>query len=186
MAAPNEFGGGAANRQLKGWGVASTPVLRGVSDTMYIFEILREKNAEIVTIASFESVQAASAKFREKDCGAIVVRDPDGRLSGMITERDIVFAIADHGVTALAYSIKEIMNQEVQTCRASASVKDVMEIMARRKVRFVPVVEDGELLGVISSKDIVRCRLEERSNEAAVLRDVAIMTKSPNGNRVGL
>ena len=140
---------------------------------MYVAEILRAKGADVVTIVQTETIEAAAKVLREKKFGSLTVRDRSGKLAGIITERDIIRAVADKGASGLTYKIEDFMTREVRTCKTSASIKDVMELMALRRIRHVPVVENGELLGMISSNDIVKYRLEERSAEVAVMRDVA-------------
>ena len=139
---------------------------------MYVAEILRAKGAEVVTIVQTETIEAAAKVLREKKFGSLVVRDRSGKLAGIITERDIIRAVADKGAAGLTYKVEDFMTREVRTCKTTASIKDVMELMALRRIRHVPVVENGELLGMISSNDVVKYRLEERSAEVAVLRDV--------------
>ena len=140
---------------------------------MYVAEILRAKGAEVVTIVQTETVEAAAKVLREKKFGSLTVRDRSGKLAGIITERDIIRAVADKGASGLTYKVEDFMTREVRTCKTSASIKEVMELMALRRIRHVPVVENGELLGMISSNDVVKYRLEERAAEVAVMRDVA-------------
>ena len=139
---------------------------------MYVAEILRAKGAEVVTIVQTETIEAAAKVLREKKFGSLVVRDRSGKLAGIITERDIIRAVADKGTSGLTYKVEDFMTREVRTCKTTASIKDLMELMALRRVRHVPVLENGELLGMVSSTDVVKYRLEERSVEVAVLRDV--------------
>ena len=139
---------------------------------MYVAEILRAKGAEVVTIVQTETIETAAKVLREKKFGSLTVRDRSGKLAGIITERDIIRAVADKGAAGLTYKVEDFMTREVRTCKTTASIKDVMELMALRRIRHVPVVENGELLGMISSNDVVKYRLEERSAEVAVLRDV--------------
>ncbi len=140
---------------------------------MNVAEILRAKGAEVITIVQTETIEAAAKVLRERKFGSLVVRDRSGKLAGIITERDIIRAIAEKGASGLTYFVEDFMTREVKTCRTSASIKDVMELMALRRVRHVPVVENGALLGMVSSTDVVKYRLEERSAEVAVLRDVS-------------
>jgi CBS domain-containing protein len=140
---------------------------------MYVAEILRAKGADVVTIVQTETVESAAKVLREKKFGSLVVRDRSGRLAGIITERDIVRGLADKGAASLSYRIEDMMTREVKTCKTTDSLKDVMELMHKRRMRHVPVVENGELLGMISSNDVIKYRLEERASEVAVLRDLS-------------
>lgn len=140
---------------------------------MYVAEILRAKGAGAITIVQTETVEAAAKILREKKFGSLVVRDRSGKLAGIITERDIIRGIADRGAASLSYKVEDLMTREVKTCKSTDSIKQVMELMAQRRVRHVPVVENGELLGMISSTDVVKFRLEEKASEVAVLRDLS-------------
>ena len=139
---------------------------------MNVADVLRAKGAEVVTIVQTETIEAAAKMLRDRRFGSLTVRDRSGKLAGIITERDIVRAVAEKGVNGLAYKVEDFMTREVRTCKTSATIKDVMELMALRRIRHVPVVEGGELLGMISSNDVVKYRLDERANEVAVLRDL--------------
>ena len=139
---------------------------------MNVADVLRAKGAEVVTIVLTETIETAAKVLREKRFGSLTVRDRSGKLAGIITERDIIRAVAEKGVNGLTYKVEDFMTREVRTCKSSATIKDVMELMAQRRIRHVPVVESGELLGMISSNDVVKYRLEERASEVAVLRDL--------------
>ncbi len=140
---------------------------------MNVAEILRAKGAEVITIVQTETIEAAAKVLRQRKFGSLVVRDRSGKLAGIITERDIIRAVADKGASALSHFVEDFMTREVKTCKTTAGIKEVMELMSLRRVRHVPVVENGELLGMVSSTDVVKFRLEERATEVSVLRDVA-------------
>jgi CBS domain-containing protein len=140
---------------------------------MLVAEILRAKGAGVVTIVQTETIEAAAKVLREKRFGSLVVRDRTGKIAGIITERDIIRGIAEKGTASLSYKVDDLMTREVKTCKPADSIKDVMQLMAVRRVRHVPVVDNGELVGLISSTDVVKFRLEERASEVAVLRDIS-------------
>ena len=127
---------------------------------------------EVLTVGPGHTLRQVSVAMHSRKVGAAVVVDPDGEGVGIITERDIIRAVADKGTSGLTYKVEDFMTREVRTCKTSASIKDVMELMSLRRVRHVPVLENGELLGMVSSTDVVKYRLEERSVEVAGLRDV--------------
>ena len=124
---------------------------------MNVADVLRAKGAEVVTIVLTETIETAAKVLREKRFGSLTVRDRSGKLAGIITERDIIRAVAEKGVNGLTYKVEDFMTREVRTCKSSATIKDVMELMAQRRIRHVPVV---------------KYRLEERASEVAVLRDL--------------
>ncbi|MEI8396248.1 MAG: CBS domain-containing protein [Rhodospirillaceae bacterium] len=140
---------------------------------MLVAEILRAKGAGVITIVQTETIEAAAKILRDKKFGSLVVRDRGGKLAGIISERDIIRGIADKGAACLSYKVEDLMTREVKICKSGDSIKDVMQMMATRRIRHVPVVENGELLGMISSTDVVRFRLEEKASEVAVLKDIS-------------
>jgi len=139
-----------------------------------IQEILNAKGSGVVSIIQSETVQAAAKLLRDKKFGSLLVRDRQGRLAGIITERDIIRGIGEHGPVALTFKVEELMTQHVKTCRASDAIRDVVELMSSRRIRHVPVVnEQGDAVGMISSTDIIRHRLGEKSSEVEVLRELS-------------
>lgn len=140
---------------------------------MYVAEILRAKGAGVVTIVQTETIEAAAKILREKKFGSLVVRDKSGKVAGIITERDIIRGLADKGPGILTYKVQDMMTREVKVCKPTDTIKDVMQLMAQRRVRHVPVMDKDLLCGLISSTDVVQFRLEEKAGEAAVLRDLA-------------
>ncbi len=139
---------------------------------MIISDILEMKGHGAITIVETESIQAAAKILREKKFGSLVVRNRQGKLAGIITERDIIRGLADKGPLALSFKVEDMMTRDVRTCKPGDQLKDVMEMMSIRKIRHVPVLAKGELVGIISSTDVVKYRLTERSSEVNVLRDL--------------
>lgn len=141
---------------------------------MYISDILEQKGSTVITIVATESIQDAARILREKRFGALVVRNQLGKLAGILSERDIIRGVADKGPTALLFRVEDLMTSQVFVCRATDPVKEVMIMMTKRNIRHVPVVDDkGELCGMISATDIIRFRLNERSSEVNVLKDIS-------------
>ncbi|GEO41254.1 inosine-5-monophosphate dehydrogenase [Skermanella aerolata] len=143
-------------------------------DMTSVSDLLKHKGHTIVSITPSESLENAARLLTEKRIGAVVVLDRRGKLSGILSERDIVRAIADRGLTAaLAMRVEDMMTKEVRTCQPSEPVKDLMKMMTLRRHRHVPVVDaSGELVGVVSIGDAVKARLDEQASEVAVLRDL--------------
>ena len=140
-------------------------------ETMTIESILRRKGANVTTIAPEASVKRAADWLRAKNIGALVVRGENGVL-GLISEREIVHAFSRYGETAGSKLVKEIMQCGVTTVSPDESVDRVMKLMTHHRVRHMPVVRGGELVGIISIGDVVKHRLEDLELEANVLRDV--------------
>jgi len=140
---------------------------------MYISDVLEAKGGGVITIVQTETIQAAAKVLRERKFGSLVVRDQHGKLAGIITERDIIRGVAERGSAILNWRVEDLMTRDVKTCKPTQLLKDVMEMMTRRHIRHVPVIDENRnLVGIISSTDIVRFRLSERSGEVAVLRDL--------------
>ena len=103
--------------------------------------------------------------------GALVVTGADRRIVGILSERDIVRAVAENGTAALQGPISEAMTRKVVTCTMGDTVAELMERMTTGKFRHVPVVEQGKLAGVISIGDVVKARLHEMEQESDALKD---------------
>ncbi len=141
---------------------------------MYVEDILKVKGTEVVATAPGESVAAIARLLNVRRIGAAVVRDGAGNLAGVISERDIIRAIAVNGERALDMQVRDVMTSEVVTCKPGDTISAAMKLMTVRRFRHLPVVEDGELKGIISIGDVVKHRLEETEMETRVLRDYVI------------
>jgi len=139
---------------------------------MLVKHILGTKGREIVAITLDASLSDAASLLAKRRIGAVIVRDGKGRLSGILSERDVVRAVAEHGVNALAKQVSAYMTREVATCGETDSIDSLMEMMTQGRFRHVPVVDarDG-LVGIVSIGDVVKSRIEETVREAATLRD---------------
>jgi len=139
---------------------------------MQVRHILRGKGRDIITIASDATLSDAARLLADKKIGALVVKGSGGALAGIISERDLVRAIAVRGAAALDDSIAGHMTRELQTCVEADTVETVMEVMTRGRFRHVPVLDDGDrLCGMVSIGDVVKTRIDETVREAAALRD---------------
>jgi CBS domain-containing protein len=139
---------------------------------MQVKAILRTKGREVVTITSDATLSEAARLLARKRIGALVVRGHEGDVAGILSERDVVHALAEASVAALAQSVSAHMSRAVTTCTEHDSVDDLMEVMTRKKFRHMPVVDDSDrLAGIVSIGDIVKSRIEETVREAETLRD---------------
>lgn len=129
---------------------------------------------EVATIRSDITIDAAIAVLKEKRIGALVVSDDGRQIAGILSERDVVRALADEGGALLEKPVSSIMTSEVKTTDPSAKIDDVMSEMTRSRIRHLPVVLDGALCGLISIGDVVKHRLEELESETSVLRDFIV------------
>ncbi len=139
---------------------------------MPVADILHHKGRHVSTVRSVDSVEAAVRKLYDERIGALVVGDRWGKLAGMFSERDVLHALARHGAEALSYEVHELMTPDVTTCAPEDRIDDVMKVMTAHRVRHLPVMQHGELVGLVSIGDLVKHRLDEKEQEAAVLQDL--------------
>ena len=142
---------------------------------MLISDVLRTKGAEVVRIRPTETVKAAVEKLAERRIGALLVEDQWMKHVGIFSERDFLKAIAKHGAAALEMTVQELMSAPIITCRPSDRIDAVMATMTTKKIRHLPVMDGGKLLGIISIGDLVKHRLDEKELEASVLLEIARM-----------
>ena len=140
---------------------------------MSISDVLRGKGHHVVKVRTTDTVQAVVRKLSEERIGAVVVEDQLMRLAGNFSERDFVNAVAKHGALALDFSAEKLMSAPVVTCRSNDRVETAMAAMTMAKIRHLPVVDNGQLVGIVSIGDLVKYRLDEKALEANVLLDIA-------------
>lgn len=138
---------------------------------MTVKSILDDKGRDVVILRPEAKITDAMRVLSEKKIGAIVVTDEDGRICGIISERDIVKRISDEGAAALDHLVSEVMTKRVKTCNEHHTVNQVMEIMTRGRFRHLPVEKDGKLDGIISIGDVVKRRIEDVEREADQIRN---------------
>jgi CBS domain-containing protein len=138
---------------------------------MHVSTILKSKGRDVATLTPDDSVATACGVLMARRIGAIVVVDRERRIAGIVSERDIVRMLAQYGERTGALLLSDVMTREVVTCAPEDTIRHVMTVMTHRRVRHLPVVEDGRLAGIVSIGDVVKSRLEETELEAQVLRD---------------
>ena len=139
---------------------------------MNVEHILARKGREVKTIRPNVSIAEALRRLRAEGIGSLVVSENGTNLAGILSDRDILNAIADHGIDILGESVRGVMTEKVFTCSRDDRVSAIMALMTKRRIRHVPVVEeDGRLCGMISIGDVVKQRLDEIQGEADALRE---------------
>jgi CBS domain-containing protein len=138
---------------------------------MTVKAILSRKGHAVVTIAPAASLAEAVKMLCTHRIGAVIVTSPDERVIGVLSERDIVRALADHGPAALDRQVDEVMTRRVVTSSEADTVGEIMERMTAGKFRHIPVVDGERLVGVVSIGDVVKHRLEEVERESNAMRD---------------
>jgi CBS domain-containing protein len=138
---------------------------------MSIQNILERKGAEVVTIRATDTVQTAADRMRQRGIAALVVTRGDA-IAGLISEREIVHAVARHGEGALALAVVDVAAHTTVKIAPEDSLTRAMILMTRYHLRHLPVIADGNLVGMVSIGDVVKLRLEDLETETNVLRDV--------------
>jgi CBS domain-containing protein len=131
--------------------------------------ILANKGHDVATVAPQSTLHDVVQGLREHGIGALVVTDADGAVAGMISERDIVRALAREGAAALERPVAEVMVQPVTTCLPSTTATELETTMTEGRMRHLPVVEDGRLVGIVSIGDVVKSRIDELATQAESL-----------------
>jgi CBS domain-containing protein len=126
-----------------------------------VSEVLRNKGFDVATVRPEETVAEVVSVLTRRRIGAAPVIDERGRLAGIISERDVMHGIATHGNRVLALSARDLMTREVQTCAPDDEIVELMETMTNQRIRHLPVVQDGSLIGIVSIGDVVKQRLAE-------------------------
>jgi CBS domain-containing protein len=138
---------------------------------MQVKHILREKGREIISITSDATLSEAARLLARRRIGAVLVLGEDGSLAGILSERDVVRAVSDESVAALARPVSSFMTRGLTTCSEEDTVDGLMELMTNGRFRHVPVVTEGRLVGIISIGDVVKTRIEETVRETISLRE---------------
>lgn len=141
---------------------------------MKVATILKAKGDKVVTVHPDATIATVIQSMKLEGVGAVIVSADAVTLEGLISERDIVLGLGQHGGEVLAMLARELMNRSAATCTPESGIKEVMAEMTRRRTRHLPVVERGSLRGMVSIGDVVKNRLEEAQMEIDVLRDAYI------------
>jgi CBS domain-containing protein len=137
---------------------------------MFVSDILSQKGGSVFTVSPGTSLAQISQQLSVRRIGSVLVLDEDGGVAGIVSERDLVRALASHGAKAMELEAKQVMTREVVTCDPDDSIDQVMETMTQGRFRHLPVVRHGELLGLVSIGDVVKARLEEARHETEALK----------------
>jgi CBS domain-containing protein len=138
---------------------------------MTVKAILAQKGDNVVAIEPTATLASATKLLAERRIGAVLVLGIEGRVAGILSERDIVRVLAERGAAALNERVDQVMTRRVFTCSQGDTVAQVMEQMTAGKFRHVPVIEQGSLAGIISIGDVVKYRVHEIESESNALRE---------------
>jgi CBS domain-containing protein len=138
---------------------------------MTVSIILADKGREVATIEPGATLKSAIALLAQKKIGAVLVLGADNRIVGILSERDIVRAVAQAGAAALDEPVSQSMTRKVSTCTENETIASLMERMTAGKFRHLPVVDQGRLVGIVSIGDVVKHRLQDMERDSAAMRD---------------
>jgi CBS domain-containing protein len=137
---------------------------------MSVAHILKQKGRDVVTAAPADTVKAVTETLARLKIGAVVILTGQGRVEGIVSERDIVRVIAEKGPDALAHTVGDIMTRNVKFCSEDDSEAELMSLMTQHRIRHLPVVTNGRLAGMISIGDVVKFRIEAIERDAADMK----------------
>src|ERR1044071_6997598 len=138
---------------------------------MQVQQILQSKGRDVVTITSDATLSEAARELARHRIGALIVKNDDGSILGVISERDIVRAVSEASVFALPKPVSAYMTRSVATCREDDTVDSLMETMTEGRFRHLPGVDNDRIVGIVSIGDVVKTRIAETVQEANTLRE---------------
>ena len=138
---------------------------------MLVSQIIKDKGDDVFTVTPADTIADAARHLRERRIGALVVKDADGAVAGILSERDIVWGLAEHGPKALEMPVSNCMTKDVLVAQPHESVDELMGRMTDKRVRHLPVTRDGKLCGIVSIGDLVKHKIGEIEAEAQNLKD---------------
>jgi CBS domain-containing protein len=143
---------------------------------MMIRTILKNKGDAVITISAFESVRDAMDTMVEHKIAALVLVS-GAEVIGVVSERDILQALSERGAAVLNAPVGHVATGPLVAVSPEETIKRVMHLMTHSHIRHLPVMENGQLVGIVSVGDIVKYRLEELEMESNVLRDLAVAVR---------
>ncbi|WP_411817765.1 CBS domain-containing protein [Hyphococcus sp. DH-69] len=138
---------------------------------MKVEQILQIKGTDIHSVPPDAKIAEAVSLLNDKNIGAVLVREQNGNVVGILSERDIVRRLGERGADALFMGVVDCMTCNVHTCTVDATVDELMSMMTEKRIRHLPVTRDGQIVGVVSIGDVVKRKIEEAEQEAAALKE---------------
>jgi CBS domain-containing protein len=117
-----------------------------------------------------DTIQEIALRLSHRKIGAIVIVGDNGKVDGIISERDIIRLIAEHGTQALSIPASKGMTRNVVSCSATNTIEEIMELMTKGRFRHLPVIEDDALVGIVSIGDVVKNHISEVELEVTAMR----------------
>jgi CBS domain-containing protein len=144
----------------------------------HVRDVLATKGERVLTVEPTTPVLRVAQRMFREQIGAFVVSGPDGRIDGLVVERDIVFGLARHGEAALDLPVSAVMTRAVLHCRPDDTVRMVMAEMTRSRVRHLLVIEHGTLRGIVSIGDVVKACIDDADLETSIMRDAYLVQRA--------
>lgn len=138
---------------------------------MKLSVILQEKGGSVVTVNASDSLQRSAEILDQNRIGATVAVDSKGNVVGVLSERDIVRRVAEQGAAALQMKVEDAMTRDVLTGTPETTILDGLELMTDRRIRHLPVVDEGKLAGIVSIGDLVKWRISQAVAEAEAMKE---------------
>jgi CBS domain-containing protein len=138
---------------------------------MNVASILKLKGRAVSTVRPNATLLDVAKKLGSKKIGAIVVVGENGNVTGIISERDIIRAVAERGAPALSLMVSEVMTRNVVSCQDTSELDELMETMTKGRFRHLPVIEDDALVGIVSIGDVVKFHVAEVEMEVSAMRN---------------
>jgi CBS domain-containing protein len=135
-----------------------------------IGQILNSKTRGVATARPEDSIQDIAARLAQRKIGAVVIVGDNGKVAGIISERDIIRLVAEHGAGSLSMRASDGMTREVISCSRTSTLDEIMEAMTLGRFRHLPVIEDGALVGIVSIGDVVKHHTAEVELEVTAMR----------------
>ena len=137
---------------------------------MFVSDILSQKGGLVFSVTPGTTVAEIAKQLSVRRIGSVLILNEHSSVVGIVSERDLVRAIAAHGDKAMELEARQVMTRDVITCHPDHSIEEVMQAMTSGRFRHLPVVDRGELLGLVSIGDVVKARLEETQHETEALK----------------
>jgi CBS domain-containing protein len=138
--------------------------------TLNIGQILKTKSRGVSTARQDDTIEEIATRLAQRKIGAVIIVGDNGKVAGIISERDIIRMIAEHGAKALTMTASSGMTREVVCCTRTSTLDEIMEAMTNGRFRHLPVLEDGALVGIVSIGDVVKHHTAEVELEVTAMR----------------
>jgi CBS domain-containing protein len=142
---------------------------------MFVNQLLKHKGGDVFTVSPDETLQSIAALLHTRRVGAFIVTDKIGRVVGVISERDIIRAIAASGASALLLPVSQFMTRDVIVARLGETIDALLERMTDRRIRHLPVMDEQKLAGIVSIGDLVKSKIAQAEHEAETLKNYILV-----------